>query len=89
MKNLVLIIVVTIVVLYLIRNKTTSRESMIDLLNTQVGYEGGVWARMTDEDLKTVYKFFALIKQNVKPSQTDYLNAVQVGKKYKIEGFLM
>lgn len=85
MKHYVITIVLLLALMFiLLRKKEISRIEMIDYLNAEVGNVNGVWVNMSDEDIRQVYKVFKLIKQGVKPSQSDYLKAHDLAVKYKI-----
>lgn len=86
-NKLLLIVILLCIILFVLRKKSISREEMIDFLNINVGYENGVWTKLSDEELRTVYKPLALIKQQVTPATGDYLAAVEIGRKYNLNTF--
>lgn len=89
MNNKLLLIVLLLgIILFVLRKKSISREDMIDFLNIRVGYENGVWTKLSDEELRTVYKPLALVKQNITPATGDYLAAVEIGRKYGLKTFM-
>lgn len=79
--TIVLLIVLAVVIL---RKKEVSRVEMIDYLNAEVGNSNGKWVAMQDDELRQVYKVFKLIKQSVKPTESEYLKATDILKKYNI-----
>lgn len=84
-KNFIILILIAFVAWYVIKRKSISRTEMIDFLNTNVAYPDGAWTKLTDEELRTVYKPFALIKQNIKPGEEMYLQAQTILNKYGIK----
>ncbi len=85
MKNyLVVIVVLVIVALVVLRKKAISRIEIIDFMNAQVGNSNGKWVGMTDPELRQVYSSFALIKQGVKPTDSEFLKTQDILKKYSI-----
>lgn len=84
-KNFIILILIALVAWYVIKRKSISRTDMIDFLNANVAYPDGAWTKLTDEELRTVYKPFALIKQNIKPGEEMYLQAQTILNKYGIK----
>lgn len=80
----VVIIVLIIVALIVLRKKAVSRVEIIDFMNAQVGNSNGKWTAMSDPELRQVYSSFALIKQGVKPSDSEFLKTQDILKKYSI-----
>lgn len=83
-KNFILLILIAFVAWYVIKRKSISRAEMIDFLNNKVGlpYKTATWTMLTDEELRIMYKPFALVVKNIQPTEEMYLDANNVLKKY-------
>lgn len=85
MKNIVYILLVFAVILFVIkRGREKSRIEMIDYLNANVSNVSGKWTQMSNDELASVYKVMALVKQSIRPTEQAYINAMDVLKKYGI-----
>lgn len=81
MRTLVIVGIVAIVVIFLINKK--NRIDKIDFLNSNVG-PTGKWTQMSTDELNTCFTVWALIAKELKPSDEDYLQMMQIFKKYGI-----
>lgn len=88
-RTLIITLVAVVVLFFLLRKKEMTRIEKIDWLNANVANNDGVWTKLTDDELKTVYKPFALVKQNVKPDEGEYLQALEVLRKYGAENLIL
>lgn len=87
-KNLIFAAIVLLVLIGLVwKKKMISRADMIDFLNINLNHPKhvGKWVTLSDEDLRPIYKVFALIKQGVEPQQSDYIRAIDIMKKNNID----
>lgn len=85
MKNIVYILIALAIILFVIkRGRQTSRIDMIDFLNANVSNVDGKWTQMSNDELASVYKVMALIKQSIKPTEQAYITAMDTLKKYNI-----
>lgn len=84
-KNIFILLIIIAIGVYLWKkSRDRSRIDMIDFLNANVSNAGGKWVAMDNDELGSVYKVFALVKQGVRPNETDYNNAMNTIKKYDI-----
>ena len=82
MKEVLILIAILLVCIAL--KSRQNRIDKIDFLNNNVGNVNGAWIEMSNDELNQVYKVFALIKQGVKPNDSEYLLALDTLKKYNI-----
>lgn len=87
-KSFIITVVLAVAFLWIISRHKKGRIEMIDWLNINVS-GNGEWVKMTDEELRTVYKPFAMIKNSALPNQSEYLKAVNVLDKYGIKNSLI
>jgi len=81
-KSFVIIAIIGFVVWWYL--KPLSRPDKIDYLNLNYGNFNSVWVKMTDDELNTSYKVIRLIKQGLKPNDSDAVAFQEVRKKYGI-----
>lgn len=83
-RYIIVIFVLLVVALIVLRKKAISRIEIIDFMNAQVGHGKGIWVKLADDELRQVYKGFALVKQGVKPNDSEWLKIQDIFKKYNI-----
>lgn len=85
-KNILILLVIIAIGIYLWKkSRDKSRVEMIDFLNVNVSNVDGKWTNMSNDELASVYKTFALIKTGIRPKIEDYTQAMDTLKKYGIE----
>ena len=84
LETIIFVLVIGATLFLIASRKKMERPEFIDWLNINVTGAGN-WTRLSDDELKTVYKGFAPVKIGVNPEAADYLNALEVLKKYNIQ----
>lgn len=79
-----ILIGIAVILFFIKRGRAKTRIEMIDYLNINVSNADGKWTQMSNDELASVYKVMALIKQSIKPTEQAYIDAMDVLKKYDV-----